>query len=66
MKKFLAIAMIAASLTACGGGEKTEETPAADSTVAPTETPAAPAADSNAAPAADSTAPKTDSAAAAH
>lgn len=28
MKKFFAIAMIAASLTACGGGEtKTEETP---------------------------------------
>ncbi len=64
MKKFLAIAMIAASLTACGGGDKTEETPAADSTVAPaTETPAAPAADSTVAPAADSTAPKADSAA---
>lgn len=65
MKKFLAIAMIAASLTACGGGEKTEETPAADSTVAPTETPAAPAVDSAAPAAADTTA-KVDSAAAAH
>jgi len=41
MKKFLAIAMIAATLTACGGG-KTEEATTADSaaTVAPVETPA--------------------------
>ena len=31
MKKFLAIAVIAASLTSCGGS-KTEETPAVDST----------------------------------
>ena len=42
MKKFFAIAFIAASLVACGGGEtKTEETPAADTTApAPVETPA--------------------------
>jgi len=31
MKKFLAIAVIAATLTSCGGS-KTEETPAVDST----------------------------------
>jgi hypothetical protein len=45
MKKFLAIALIAASLTSCGGG-KTEEAPAADTTatVAPVDTAAAPAA----------------------
>jgi len=39
MKKFLAIALIAASLTSCGGG-KTEETPAADSNAVKVETPA--------------------------
>jgi len=50
MKKFLAIALIAASLTSCGGG-KTEETPANDSAaLAPVE---APAMDSAAAPAVD-------------
>ena len=48
MKKFFAIAFIAASLVACGGGEKTEETPAADTTAtAPVETPA-PAVDTTA------------------
>ncbi len=66
MKKFLAIAMIAATLTSCGGGETKEETPATDSAaVAPTETPApAPAAtDSMAKPATDSMAkPAADSA----
>jgi len=48
MKKFLAIAMIAATLTSCGGGETKEETPATDSaaTVAPVETPAPAAMDS--------------------
>ncbi len=41
MKKFFAIAMIAAALTSCGGGEtKTEETTGDTATVA-TETPAA-------------------------
>ena len=58
MKKFLAIALIAASLTSCGGG-KTEETPATDSAaVAPVDTAAAvaPVADSAAAPATDSAA----------
>jgi hypothetical protein len=41
MKKFLAIAMIAATLTSCGGGEKTEGTPETDTTTtaAPVETP---------------------------
>ena len=53
MKKFLAIAMIAATLTSCGGGEKTEETPATDS-VAPVETPAPAATDSMAPAATDS------------
>jgi hypothetical protein len=54
MKKFLAIAMIAATLTSCGGGEKTEETPAADTTAtAPVETPAV---DTTAAAPADTTA----------
>ena len=50
MKKFLAIAMIAATLTSCGGGETKEETPAADTTAvapAPAET-TAPAADTTA------------------
>jgi len=58
MKKFFAIAFIAASLVACNGGGKTEEAPAADSTAAVTEAPAAPAADTTAvaAPAADTTA----------
>ena len=61
MKKFLAIALIAASLTSCGGG-KTEEAPAADTTatVAPADTtaPAAPAAtDSTAKPAAETKKP---------
>jgi len=53
MKKFLAIAMIAATLTSCGGGETKEETPATDSaaTVAPVETPAPAATDSMAKPA---------------
>ena len=56
MKKFLAIAMIAATLTSCGGGETKEETPATDSaaTVAPVETPAPAAMDSMAKPAMDS------------
>ncbi len=49
MKKFLAIAVIAATLTSCGGG-KTEEAPATDSAaVAPVEAPAT--TDSAAAPA---------------
>ena len=56
MKKFLAIALIAASLTSCGGG-KTEEAPATDSTTvapAPADSmPAAPAVDT--AKAADTT-----------
>ena len=51
MKKFLAIAMIAATLTSCGGGE-TKEEPKADSTmVAPVETPAPAATDSMVKPA---------------
>ncbi len=57
MKKFLAIAMIAATLTSCGGGEKTEETPATDSTMAPVEAPAPAATDSMAPAATDSMAP---------
>lgn len=63
MKKFLAIAMIAATLTSCGGGE-TKEEPKADSTmVAPVETPAPAATDSMAKPATDSMAtPAVDSA----
>ena len=40
MKKFLAIAMIAATLTSCGGGETKEEAPVDTTTVAPVETPA--------------------------
>lgn len=58
MKKVFAIAFIAASLVACNGGGKTEETPAADTTATVTEAPAAPAADTTApaAPAADTTA----------
>jgi hypothetical protein len=62
MKKFLAIAMIAATLTSCGGGETKEETTTdSAATVAPVETPA-PTTDSMPAPAADSTA-KVDTAA---
>ena len=49
MKKFLAIALIAASLTSCGGG-KTEETPATDSAAVTVDTTvAAPAVDTAAA-----------------
>lgn len=40
MKKFLAIAMIAATLTSCGGGETKEEAPVDSTAVAPMETPA--------------------------
>ncbi len=40
MKKFLAIALIAASLTSCGGG-KTEETPATDTAAVTVDTTAA-------------------------
>jgi len=40
MKKFLAIAMIAATLTSCGGGETKEEAPVDTTAVAPVETPA--------------------------
>jgi len=40
MKKFLAIAMIAATLTSCGGGETKVEETTDSTTVAPTETPA--------------------------
>ena len=40
MKKFLAIAMIAATLTSCGGGETKEEATTDTTTVAPMETPA--------------------------
>ena len=47
MKKFLAIALIAASLTSCGGG-KTEETPAADTTAAVAADTTAAAADTTA------------------
>lgn len=58
MKKVFALALIATSLVACNGGEKTEEAPAAaDTTATVTEAPAAPAADTTAAaPAADTTA----------
>ena len=57
MKKFLAIAMIAATLTSCGGGETKEEaTTDTAATVAPVETPA---------PATMDTAAKVDTAAAA-
>ena len=55
MKKFLAIAVIAATLTSCGGGETKEEAPVDSTTVAPVETPA-PTTDSMATPATDSTA----------
>lgn len=63
MKKFLAIALIAASFTACNEGEKKAEetTPAADTTavVAPApaaaDTTAKPAVDTAAKPAADTT-----------
>ncbi len=57
MKKFLAIALIAASLTSCGGG-KTEETPATDTAAVTVDTTAA-------APAVDTAAAKVDTAAAA-
>jgi hypothetical protein len=41
MKKFLAIAMIAATLTSCGGGDsKDGEATDTTTTVAPVETPA--------------------------
>ena len=56
MKKFLAIAVIAATLTSCGGG-KTEEAAPVDSTTvapAPVDTTVAPVVDSAAA-AADTT-----------
>jgi len=50
MKKFLAIAVIAATLTSCGGGS-TEEAPATDSAaVAPVEAPAPAPVDTTAAP----------------
>ena len=57
MKKFLAIAVIAATLTSCGGG-KTEEAATTDTaTVAPVETPAPAPADTTAAPADTTAAP---------
>jgi len=56
MKKFLAIAMIAATLTSCGGGETKEEATTDTAAVAPVETPA---------PATMDTAAKVDTAAAA-
>lgn len=56
MKKFLAIAMIAASLTSCGGGESKEEAPADTAAVAPVEAPATVDTTAAAAPA-DTTAP---------
>ena len=62
MKKLFAIALIAASFTACNEGEKkAEETPATDTAavVVPAtttvDTAAAPAADTTAKPAADTT-----------
>jgi hypothetical protein len=55
MKKFLAIAMIAATLTSCGGGESKEGEATDTTTVAPaTETPAT--VDTTAAATADTTA----------
>jgi len=54
MKKFLAIAMIAATLTSCGGGETKEEPKTDSSMVAPIETPAPAPMDSMAKPAMDS------------
>ncbi len=54
MKKFFAIAFIAATLVACNGGG--EATPAADTTAATVDTTVAAAADTTA-PAADTTAP---------
>jgi len=54
MKKFFAIAFIAATLVACNGGG--EATPAADTTAAAVDTTAAAAVDTTAA-AADTTAP---------
>ncbi|MBM3159063.1 MAG: hypothetical protein ACKO33_07590 [Bacteroidota bacterium] len=53
MKKFFAIAFIAATLVACNGGG--EATPAADTTAAAVDTTAAAAVDTTAA--ADTTAP---------
>jgi PBP1b-binding outer membrane lipoprotein LpoB len=53
MKKFFAIAFIAATLVACNGGG--EATPAADTTAAPVDTAAA-VVDTAAAAAADTTA----------
>lgn len=50
MKKFLAIAIIAASFTACNGGEKTEEVKV-DSPAVTTETPAPAVVDTPATPA---------------
>ena len=54
MKKFFAIAFIAATLVACNGGG--EATPAADTTVAPVDTAAVAAPVDTAAAAADTTA----------
>ncbi len=54
MKKFFAIAFIAATLVACNGGG--EATPAADTTAAPVDTAAAAAPVDTAATAADTTA----------
>jgi hypothetical protein len=60
MKKFFAIAFIAATLVACNGGG--EATPAADSTAATVDSTVAPVVDSAAAPVVDSTvAPAADS-----
>jgi hypothetical protein len=55
MKKFLAIAVIAATLTSCGGG-KTEEVAPVDTTTvaAPVDTIVAAPVDTTLAPAADS------------
>ncbi len=65
MKKLFAIALIAASFTACNEGEKkAEETPATDTTsvvvpaTTPVDTAAAPAADTTAKPAAADTTKK--------
>jgi hypothetical protein len=54
MKKFFAIAFIAATLVACNGGG--EATPAADTTAAPVDTAAVAAPVDTAAAAADTTA----------
>ncbi len=56
MKKFFAIAFVAAFLVACEEKKADTTTPAADTTAAPAaDTTAAPAADTTAAPAADTT-----------